>query len=77
MILVYALKLGFAARYTDVKTQKIDGSIFETFEIVLASFQIEDKLRKTRFFQKTFLLANTSIKMVLKIFFFTLSNTNV
>ena len=30
--------------------QKIDGSIFEIFEIVLASFQVENKLKKAQFF---------------------------
>ena len=38
MTLGYALKLGLKVRPTNVGAQKIDNSIFETFEIVLASF---------------------------------------
>ena len=47
------------------------------FEIVLASFQVKDKLKKTRFFQKTFLLADFSVEMVLKIMFLIFSNANI
>ena len=43
----YALKLGLKVRLTDVRAQKIDGSTLETFGMVLASFQIEDKLGQT------------------------------
>ena len=34
----YIKKLGFKARKTNVKAQKIDGSAFETFEMVIADF---------------------------------------
>lgn len=77
MIPTYAAKLGFKIRYTKNKAQKINGSTFETFKIVLASFQVDDKLKKARFFWKTFLLADISIELVLKILFLTLSNANV
>ena len=40
---VYALKLGLEVYRINVGAQKIDGSILETFEMVLASFQVEDK----------------------------------
>ena len=45
--------------------------------MVLASFQVENKLRRARFFQETFLLANISVQVVLSMPFFSLSNTNV
>ena len=47
------------------------------FEMVLASFQVEDKLRRPWFFQETFLLADLSIEIVLKMPFLTLSNANI
>ena len=50
MTSVYIAKLGFKVYHTDVGAHKIDGSILKTFGMVLASFQVEDKLRKTRFF---------------------------
>ena len=45
--LEYASKLGLKVCPTDVRAQKIDGSIFETFGMVLASFQMDDKLGRT------------------------------
>ena len=77
MILAYTLRLRLQARHTNIKAQKIDGSTLQTFRIVLADFQVEDKLGKARFFQETFLLANISIEIVLGILFLTLSNVNV
>ena len=38
MILAYASRPGLRVHRNDIEAQKIDGSIFETFEIVLASF---------------------------------------
>ena len=73
----YASKLGLKVRPTNVGAQKIDGSTLETCEIVLASFQVEDKLGKPWFFQKTFLLADLNIEVVLGILFLTFSNTNL
>ena len=73
----YASKLGLQVRHTDVGAQKIDGSTLETFGMVLASFQVEDKLGRIRFFQETFLLANISAEIVLGMPFLTLSNANV
>ena len=45
--------------------------------MVLASFQVENKFGKAWFFQKTFLLADTNMEMVLGMLFLTLSNTNI
>ena len=45
--------------------------------MVLANFQVEDKLGRTRFFQETFLLANISTEVVLGMSFLTLSNADV
>ena len=45
--------------------------------MVLASFQVEDKFGKTRLFQKTFLLANINMEMVLSMPFFTFSNIDI
>ena len=47
------------------------------FEMVIAGFQVLDKLNKVRFFQKTFLLANITIKVVLGMFFLTFNNANI
>ena len=44
MTLAFAKQLGLQVQKTDVKAQKIDGSSLQTFEMVIASFQGEDKL---------------------------------
>lgn len=44
MTLVYASKLGFKTRHTNILAQKIVGFTLEIYEMVLASFQAEDKL---------------------------------
>lgn len=77
MTSAYTAKLGLKTQLTYIEAQKIDGSTLETFEIVLASFKVENKLGKSRFFQETFLLANTSMEVVLDMFFLTFNNTDI
>ena len=45
--------------------------------MVLADFQVKDKLGKAGFFQESFLLANISAEVVLGIPFLTFSNAEV
>ena len=73
----YAKQLGLQVWKTAVGAQKIDGSSLRTFVMVIAGFQVEDKLGKARFFQKSFLLAETSMKVVLGMSFLTLSNADI
>ena len=73
----YTSKLGLKVYHTKVGAQKIDGSTLKIFEMVLANFQVEDKLGRARFFQETFLLADISMEVVLGMFFLIFSNTNV
>lgn len=54
MMLVYASKLDLRVRRTNVGAQKIDGSTFKTFEMVLASFQVENSIGRSYFFKKPF-----------------------
>lgn len=46
----YASKLGLKVCRTNVEAQKINDSTFKTFEMILASFQIENKLKRAWFF---------------------------
>lgn len=48
--LAYTKQLGLQIRQTNVWTQKIDNSSLKTLEIVIASFQVADKLGKVLFF---------------------------
>lgn len=77
MALVYAAKLGIKNQLTNIGAQKIDGIIFKMFRIVLATFQIKDKLNKTCFFQKKNLLTTTNIDVILKMSFLIFNNANI
>lgn len=77
MILAYTNKLGLKIYSTIVGAQKKDGSLFQTFKIILASFHIVDKLERAQFFEKNFLLANTNVEVVLSMLFLTLSNSDI
>ena len=74
---IFAVKLSFVTQKTDIGTQKLDGLLLATYEMVLAGFSIQDKFGKIWFFEKTFLLAETSMVIVLRMLFFTFSNTDV
>lgn len=77
MISIQAAKLGLKICSTDVRAQKADDSIFEIFKIIFASFRMKDKLGRPRFFQKSFLLANTNVEVVLEILFLIFSNADI
>ena len=73
----YAWKLGFKIKKTNIKAQKINGSIVEIFKIGIANFLVEDKIGRLKFFQKPFLVANTKFEVILRILFLKISNTNM
>ena len=53
----YIKQLGLQVQKTDVGAQRIDGTLFQTFRMVIPSFQVEDKFDRAWFFQELFLLA--------------------
>ena len=73
----YTWKLELKIRKTNVGAQKIDSFALETLEMVIADFQIEDKASKPKFFQKTFLVADTKFEVILEMFFLKISNADV
>ena len=77
MTLAYAAHLGFKLRITDVDAQKIDGSSLATHSMVIAAFQVVDKLNRFWFFQETFLLANISMEDVLGMLFLIFNNADI
>ena len=62
---------------TNVGVQKIDGFALLTFEMVIVDIQVEDKGGRPRFFQKTFLMADTKFEVLLGMLFLKLSNANM
>ena len=73
----YVWKLEFKIQKTNIGAQKIDSSILATFKIIIADFQIGNKASRPRFFQETFLVANTKFKVILGMFFLKISNADV
>ena len=69
MSLTYAKRLGLKIRKTNVGAQKINGSARETFGMMIADFQVKDKGGRPRFFQETFLVADTKFEVVLRMSF--------
>ena len=73
----YTAKLGLVTWKTDVGAQKIDGSTLVTYGMVLAGFSVQDKLGRVWFFEETFLLADTSMEVVLGMPFLTLPDADM
>ena len=74
---ILAQKLGLSVKLTDVGAQKIDGTMLDTFEMVVTAFSVTDKANRVRFFEETFLVANVSPEVVLGMPFLTLSGADV
>ena len=74
---IFAAKLGLSIRLIGIGAQKIDGSALKTYGMAIAGFSIQDKLGRARFFEETFLLADTSMEVVLGMPFLALSNADI
>ena len=70
----FAQELRLPIKPTDLKAQKIDGTMLDIYEIVVAAFLVINKANWVRFFEETFLVANISLEIVFGMFFLTLSS---
>lgn len=77
MNLAYTDKRDLKVRKIKVNAQKIDNFSPEFYDIVIAAFQILDKLDYLQFFQKTFLLTIINMEIILDMPFFIFNNINV
>ena len=73
----YVAKLGLVTWKTDVGMQKIDSLTLVTYRMVLVGFSSQNKLWRVWCFEETFLLADTSMEIVLGILFVILSDADV
>ena len=73
----FAARLGLSVRPTGIGAQKIDGSALRTYGMAIAGFSIQDKSGRAQFFEETFLLADTSMEVVLGMPFLALSNADI
>lgn len=69
MILTYTAKLSLTIWKTSIRVQKTDGSPLETYGMALSGFLLQDSLETVSFFEESFLLANTNMKVILRILF--------
>lgn len=77
MALAYVAKLGLKPRLTNIGTQKTDGLVLETHKMTSASFLLQDSQKRVWFFEKTFLLTNSNIKVVLGMAFLAFINIDI
>ncbi len=77
MTLVYVAKQDLTTWKTSVEAQIIDGSPLTTHDMTSAKFLLKDSLKRVCFFEETFLLADTSMEVVLGMPFLSLSNADV
>lgn len=73
----FTYQLGHKIRKTNIVTLKIDSTILEISEILVFIFSILDKESRERFFEKSFLLTDIKLDIVLGISFLAISNTNI
>ena len=73
----FAWELKLSIRPTDVGVQKIDGTMLDSFEMVVTAFSVTDKANRVKFFEQTFLVAHISPTRVLGMPFLNLSSTNI
>ncbi len=74
---VFTLYLNLKIEKTNTRIQKIDDTTLKTYKIVIFTFFVLDKDDKVRFFEESFLLANVKSNIVFKLFFLTISYTNI
>lgn len=74
---VYIEKLGLWVRKTNISAQKINSITLIIHGMVVTNFSLKDKYGRDRFFEDIFLVANTSIEIVLDMPFFSLFNANI
>lgn len=64
--------MSFKAQKTNIKVPKLNDTILQTYKIIVSTFFILDKDGRIMFFKKSFLLANISLNIVLKMLFLTI-----
>ena len=62
---------------TNLGTEKINDTTLETYEMMVAAFLMTNQTNKVKFFEEIFLVANVSLKVILKMPFLTLSSADV
>ena len=72
----YTRQLDLTTQKTSVGAQKIDSLSLETYEMISASFLLQDSLKRTQFFEETLLLAYISMELIIKMPFLAFSSAD-
>lgn len=72
----YIAQIRLAVKFINVGAKTINDFLLKTHKIVFAKFLVQDKRSLDQFFEKTFLLVDISIEVVLGMPFFSLGNTD-
>lgn len=75
--LIFAKELGLPIRLIDIKAQKIDNTILDTYKMVVAVFLMTKKTNLIKIFKEIFLVTNISLEVVLRMFFHIFSGRNI
>lgn len=75
--LVYIAKLDLTTSKTSIRAKKIDSLPLETYDIALTVFLLQNNLKNIKFFEKTFLLVDSNIEIVLELSFLFFNNVDV
>ena len=73
----FASQLDFKIRKTNIGAQKIDNTTSKIYEMVVSIFSMLDKDGRKSFFEKSFLLVDVNLDIVLEILFLTMSNADI
>ena len=73
----FAKELDLPIRATDVGAEKINCTILDTYEIVIAVFLVKNKANQVRFFKEIFLIVNVSLEVVFGMPFLILSGADI
>ena len=61
---IFPKELGFSIKSTDVRAQKIDGTMLNIYKTAIVAFLITNKVNQVRLFEEAFLMPNISLKIV-------------
>ena len=67
----FAKELGLPIGQTDIRAWKIDGTMLDTYKMIIVAFSVMDKLNQVKFSEETFLVANIYLEVILEILFLT------
>ena len=73
----FAKELGLPIRLIDVGAQKIDGTMLDTYKMIVTALLVIDKVNQIRFFEEIFLVANVKLKVVFEMSFLILSSADI